>query len=47
MTIPARKAFPLRLAPKVGLNLRAAWSTEEHAGLGSYPGFLLGTTVAF
>jgi hypothetical protein len=37
----------VRLAPRVGLNLRAAWSTELHAGLGSYPGFLLGTTVAF
>jgi hypothetical protein len=37
----------VRVAPRVGLSLRAAWSTEEHAGLGSYPGFLLGTTLAF
>jgi hypothetical protein len=37
----------VRLARRVGLNLRAAWSTEEHAGLGSYPGFLIGTTLAF
>jgi hypothetical protein len=40
-------AVHVRLAPRVGLNLRAAWSTEEHAGLGSYPGFLVGTTLAF
>jgi Caspase domain len=37
----------VRLARRVGLSLRAAWSTEEHAGLGSYPGFLVGTTLAF
>ncbi len=37
----------VRVARRVGLNLRAAWSTEEHAGLGSYPGFFVGTTLAF
>jgi Caspase domain len=37
----------VRLARRVSLNLGVAWSTEEHAGLGSYPGFLVGTTLAF
>jgi hypothetical protein len=37
----------VRVAPQVGLNMHVNWSTEEHAGLGSYPGFLIGTTVAF
>jgi hypothetical protein len=37
----------VRLAPQVGLNTRFGWSTDEHTGLGSYPSFLVGTTVAF
>lgn len=37
----------VRLAPQVGLNTRFGWSTDEHSGLGSYPSFLVGTTIAF
>jgi hypothetical protein len=37
----------VRVAPKVGLTLRGAWSDELHGGSESYPGFLLGTRVAF
>jgi hypothetical protein len=37
----------VRLASHVGLDLSVGWSTELHAGLGSYPGFLVGTNIAF
>jgi hypothetical protein len=37
----------VRVAPRVALDLNAGWSTETHADLGSYEGFMLGTTIAF
>jgi hypothetical protein len=37
----------VRMARDVSLELRTAWSTSLHGGLGSYPGFFLGPTVAF
>jgi len=37
----------VRVAPKVGLSLRGAWSDQLYGGSTSYPGFLLGTTLAF
>jgi Caspase domain len=37
----------VRLTSHVGLDLDVGWSTELHDNVGSYPGFMLGTTVAF
>jgi hypothetical protein len=37
----------VRLSPQVGLDTRFGWQTDEHTGLGSYPSFLVGPTVAF
>lgn len=37
----------VQVAPRVALDLSSGYSTETHAGLGSYEGFMFGTTVAF
>jgi Caspase domain len=37
----------VQVAPHVALDLSTGWSTETHANLGSYEGFMFGTTVAF
>jgi hypothetical protein len=37
----------VRAAPRVGLTLRGAWSDELYGGSSSYPGFLVGTRLAF
>jgi hypothetical protein len=37
----------VRVARKVGLTLRGAWSDELYGGTSSYPGFLVGTKLAF
>ena len=37
----------VRLAPRVGMQLRGEWNAELVNGPPSYPGFHLGTTVAF
>jgi hypothetical protein len=37
----------VRVATKVGLLLRGGWSDELHGGSESYPGFLVGTRIAF
>jgi hypothetical protein len=42
-----RAGIGVRVASHVGLDLSAGWSTELHAGLGSYEGFMIGTTIGF
>jgi hypothetical protein len=37
----------VRMTSHVGLGVDVGWSTELHDNSGSYPGFMLGTTVAF
>ncbi len=37
----------VRLRSRLSLQLRAGWSASLHGGLGSYPGFFFGPTVAF
>jgi hypothetical protein len=37
----------VRLGARVSVGLSASWATETHRELGSYPGFMAGTTFAF
>jgi hypothetical protein len=37
----------VRVAPRVGLSLRGAWSDQLHGGSTSYPGFIVGSQMAF
>jgi hypothetical protein len=37
----------VRVAPNASVNLSGSWSTETHAGLGSYAGFTIGPTISF